>query len=447
MYQSNLLEAQKLLNDFLPKTGKYYSKKRNYTYDIDDNTNTTSLLSPYIRYRLISEEEVLKKTLSIQPFLKSQKFIEEIYWRTYWKGWLEHRKKVYDDYLNESCLLVLSHMLDNDEKIGLVYPDYFYVDENENFLELDNRKKIGKDVNLLDLPAHGACTMLRTVYLKELGGYSEDFVAQDGHEIWYKFKDKHKIVNVSTPLFHYRQHPESLSKDNEKILNERKKIKRSIVGEKYKDYNIAFVVGAKNTYKDLPNIVLKEFQSKPLIDYTLGAINNLDFKGKTYISTDDDNVEKYCRKFPQFNVIKRPELLSSNSKTIEDIIYHAVTYMEKENDFYPDIVIFLNVNSPLKNTSHILKAIDTLIIHNCDSVVSVYEDYDLHFRHKRYGLQAISKRRHRKLRIEREALFADNRAINVSWRKVITENDSRGKNISHIIMDRDESINIKSQII
>ena len=45
--------------------------------------------------------------------------------------------------------------------------------------------------------------------------------------------------------------------------------------------------------------------------------------------------------------------------------YHAVTYMEKENDFHPDIVIFLNVNSPLKNTSHILKAIDTLIIHNC----------------------------------------------------------------------------------
>ena len=106
MYQSNLLEAQKLLNDFLPKTGKYYSKKRNYTYDIDDNTNTTSLLSPYIRYRLISEEEVLKKTLSIQPFLKSQKFIEEIYWRTYWKGWLEHRKEVYDDYLNERDLLI-----------------------------------------------------------------------------------------------------------------------------------------------------------------------------------------------------------------------------------------------------------------------------------------------------------------------------------------------------
>ena len=106
MYQSNLKEAERLLNNYLPKTGKYYRNKRNYTYDIDNKTSTTSLLSPYIRYRLISEEDVLKKTLSIQPFLKAQKFIEEIYWRTYWKGWLEHRKEVYDDYLNERNVLI-----------------------------------------------------------------------------------------------------------------------------------------------------------------------------------------------------------------------------------------------------------------------------------------------------------------------------------------------------
>jgi len=106
MFQSNLKEAINLLDNYLPKTGKYYKNKRNYTYDIYENTNTTSLLSPYIRYRLISEEDILKKTLAIQSFANAQKFIEEIYWRTYWKGWLEHRKKVYDDYLNERDILL-----------------------------------------------------------------------------------------------------------------------------------------------------------------------------------------------------------------------------------------------------------------------------------------------------------------------------------------------------
>jgi hypothetical protein len=48
---------------------------------------------------LLSEEDIIKKTLSINPFTKTEKFIQEIYWRTYWKGWLEHRPDVYDDYL------------------------------------------------------------------------------------------------------------------------------------------------------------------------------------------------------------------------------------------------------------------------------------------------------------------------------------------------------------
>ena len=101
MFQSSLKEAQALHELYLPNTGSYYRDNRNYSYDFANNKNTTSLLSPYIRYRLISEEDIIKKTLSINPFIKTEKFIQEIYWRTYWKGWLEHRPDVYDDYLKQ----------------------------------------------------------------------------------------------------------------------------------------------------------------------------------------------------------------------------------------------------------------------------------------------------------------------------------------------------------
>ena len=99
MFQSSLKEAQAFQEFYLPNTGSYYRDNRNYSYDLKNNRNTTSLLSPYIRYRLLSEEDIIKKTLSINPFTKTEKFIQEIYWRTYWKGWLEHRPDVYDDYL------------------------------------------------------------------------------------------------------------------------------------------------------------------------------------------------------------------------------------------------------------------------------------------------------------------------------------------------------------
>ena len=101
MFQSSLKEAQAFQESYLPNTGSYYRNNRNYSYDLINNRNTTSLLSPYIRYRLLSEEDIIKKTLSINPFTKTEKFIQEIYWRTYWKGWLEHRPDVYEDYITK----------------------------------------------------------------------------------------------------------------------------------------------------------------------------------------------------------------------------------------------------------------------------------------------------------------------------------------------------------
>ena len=101
MYQSSLKEARAFQESYLPNTGSYYRNNRNYSYDLINNRNTTSLLSPYIRYRLLSEEDIIKKTLSINSFTKTEKFIQEIYWRTYWKGWLEHRPDVYEDYITK----------------------------------------------------------------------------------------------------------------------------------------------------------------------------------------------------------------------------------------------------------------------------------------------------------------------------------------------------------
>ena len=106
MFQSSLKEAQAFQEFYLPKTGSYYRDNRNYSYDFTNNRNTTSLLSPYIRYRLLSEEDIIKKTLSVNSFTKTEKFIQEIYWRTYWKGWLEHRPDVYDDYLTQKNKLL-----------------------------------------------------------------------------------------------------------------------------------------------------------------------------------------------------------------------------------------------------------------------------------------------------------------------------------------------------
>jgi hypothetical protein len=88
------------LNKFVEQNLFEYSRLRNFDYGPSNRSNI-SCLSPYITHGLISELEVIKKSLSKFSFSKNEKFIQEVLWRTYWKGWLELRPTVWTDYLNE----------------------------------------------------------------------------------------------------------------------------------------------------------------------------------------------------------------------------------------------------------------------------------------------------------------------------------------------------------
>ena len=88
------------LNQFLKNNLFEYSKLRNFDFGPNNRSNI-SCLSPYITHGIISELELIKKSLSKFSFIKNEKFIQEILWRTYWKGWLELRPNVWVDYLSE----------------------------------------------------------------------------------------------------------------------------------------------------------------------------------------------------------------------------------------------------------------------------------------------------------------------------------------------------------
>jgi deoxyribodipyrimidine photo-lyase len=88
------------LNQFLENNLFEYSKLRNFDFGPNNRSNI-SCLSPYITHGIIPELELIKKSLSKFSFIKNEKFIQEILWRTYWKGWLELRPNVWTDYLSE----------------------------------------------------------------------------------------------------------------------------------------------------------------------------------------------------------------------------------------------------------------------------------------------------------------------------------------------------------
>ena len=87
------------LQEFLPHAPAY-ARTRNEDRGPDDRSNV-SRLSPFLRHRLLSEAEVCAAVLERFPYPQVDKFVQEVVWRTYWKGWLEMRPQVWADYLDE----------------------------------------------------------------------------------------------------------------------------------------------------------------------------------------------------------------------------------------------------------------------------------------------------------------------------------------------------------
>lgn len=86
------------LTAFVPHAGYDYATKRNF--DRAGHSNV-SQLSPYLRHRIITEDDVLRATLARHSPKAAEKFIAEVYWRTYWKGWLEMRPAVWLHYKSD----------------------------------------------------------------------------------------------------------------------------------------------------------------------------------------------------------------------------------------------------------------------------------------------------------------------------------------------------------
>ena len=99
-FEASRAKALDKLNYFVENNLSEYSKLRNFDYGPDNRSNI-SCLSPYITHGIISEKEVIKKSLNKFSFAKNEKFIQEVLWRTYWKGWLELRPSVWTDFLIE----------------------------------------------------------------------------------------------------------------------------------------------------------------------------------------------------------------------------------------------------------------------------------------------------------------------------------------------------------
>lgn len=355
-----------------------------------------------------------------------------------------------DDYLDPNALLVMSNMLERDSQLGLVFPDYYMIDAEENILSVEKRHEFDKNVSVFDQPAHGACTMIRLNFLINLGGYDEEFSCQDGYELWIKFVARYKVSNVNTPLFYYRQHGGNLTTNENKILSTRTAIKEKFVKKnELEKLNTIAIIPVRGTKYSSKNIAFKKLNGRSVLDRKIDAA--LDAKKINYviISSPDIDVEKYIQTVyshhPKILFHKREKSLARLNTGLVGTV-NSVLEMPKLTDFPIDLIMLLAIEYPFLTAEMINNSVNTLQIFDTDSLISVRPDTDKFFQHHGKGMKSILNL-DQFSKLEREALFRYSGGLSLVKKQIFEKKQQIMTGlIGHIVIDQKSAHVIRTKL-
>ena len=139
----------------------------------------------------------------------------------------------------------------------------------------------------------------------------------------------------------------------------------------HKPMNTLAIIPARGGSKGLPGKNLLPLADIPLISHTILAALEAESIDRLIVSTDDEAIAKVARKSGAEVPFIRPAALSDDTASGVDVCIHAVEYANNTLDYHPDLVVYLQPTSPMRNSADIDAAVELLHDSNCDSVVSL----------------------------------------------------------------------------
>lgn len=132
---------------------------------------------------------------------------------------------------------------------------------------------------------------------------------------------------------------------------------------------IIAVIPARGGSKRVPRKNLLPLRGKPLLAHTLEQATRSRLVSRTIVSTDDQEISDAAIQYGA-EVIMRPAELSGDTASSEAALLHVVAWLADQEKYEPDILVFLQCTSPLRNESDIDRAITVLLENHADSLFS-----------------------------------------------------------------------------
>ena len=303
-----------------------------------------------------------------------------------------------DDFWMPHILETLHQRIIENPNAALAFGSFIYIsDDNQELTEEKSVNYLNRFDSGLDAP-HGACTLVdREKFLNE-GLYFENVNAQDGWDLWLKCFPKYEFIPVNEPLFYYRQHSVSLSKNHDRILRARRKLMKLNLKKHIDEKTNVLIPIAKH-------LNLNDTQVSAHIKELIGVLYASSYSLNPILTFDD------------FEQLKFFEALEISVQTFctENLFKHGMNPFKLIEVFDSSApTCWLNFNTSNIDCVIIDAAFDTFYKLNLDICVSVIEQREPVYQLTKNGLNQISQGRYSDLKLKAEELWRMNNILVIS---------------------------------
>jgi CMP-N,N'-diacetyllegionaminic acid synthase len=212
-----------------------------------------------------------------------------------------------------------------------------------------------------------------------------------------------------------------------------------------KNEKIVAVIIGRGGSKSIPRKNVLPLHGKPLIAWPIDLAKSISQIDRVIVSTDDDEIASIAKQYGAEVPFKRPAELAEDETPTLPVIKHCIEYLEREENYRPDIVLVFFPTAPFLKKERVLQALEKFENTDCKSVISVVEDWGRFWGHN--DAQGKYTVLHPKERVNRQyykPLYREDGAIYFSRRDVWVEQNKAvdDENMEFVIHGEDENVDI-----
>jgi len=133
---------------------------------------------------------------------------------------------------------------------------------------------------------------------------------------------------------------------------------------------ILAIIPARGGSKGIPMKNIYPLAGKPLLAYNIESARATPSINRVVVSTDHEEIAKVAQQFGA-EVVWRPTEISGDAATSESALRHVIQHLKESENYFPDLIVFLQCTSPLTLAEDMEGTIQALLTNNADSALSV----------------------------------------------------------------------------